>query len=76
MINTSVQHDALEDRLDAAIKASPFVSRRQLHFETHCGRVILRGEVRSFFQKQMAQEAVRGLEGVQAIENQLEVNCC
>ena len=76
MINTSVQHAALEDRLDAAIEASPFVSRHQLHFETHRGRVILRGEVRSYFQKQMAQEAVRGLDGVHAIDNRLEVSCC
>ena len=76
MINTSVKHEALEDRLDAAIEASPFVSRRQLHFETHHGRVILRGEVRSYFQKQMAQEAVRGLAGVHAIDNRLQVSCC
>ena len=78
MIKKSAQcesHEALADRVHAAIQASPFVSRRGLRFETHRGRVTLRGEVRSFFQKQMAQEAVRGLQGVEAIENELEVNC-
>lgn len=68
-------HEALADRVHAAIQASPFVSRHGLKCETHCGRVTLRGEVRSYFQKQMAQEAVRGLHGVEAIENELEVSC-
>jgi osmotically-inducible protein OsmY len=68
-------HEALADRVHAAIQASPFVSRRGLRFETHRGCVTLRGEVASYFQKQMAQEAVRGLHGVEAIENELEVQC-
>jgi osmotically-inducible protein OsmY len=38
------------------------------------GRVVLKGNVRSFFQKQMAQEAIRRIDGVQRIENLLEVN--
>ena len=78
MISKSVQyesHGALADRVHAAIQASPFVSRRGLRFETHHGRVTLRGEVGSYFQKQMAQEALRGLHGVEAIENELEVSC-
>lgn len=75
MIKASPPHQALSDRVHAAIQASPFVSRRNLRFETDRGRVVLQGEVRSFFQKQMAQEAVRGLDGVHAIDNQLEVSC-
>jgi osmotically-inducible protein OsmY len=35
--------------------------------------VILRGVVRSYFQKQMAQEAVRRISGVEEIHNELEV---
>jgi len=76
MIKTSEQYVALADRVQAAIQASPFIPRRNLRFETHHGRVILRGDVRSYFQKQMAQEAVRGLDGVETIENQLEVSGC
>jgi osmotically-inducible protein OsmY len=38
--------------------------------------VILRGKVGSYFQKQMAQEALRGVDGVEAIENCLEVSAC
>jgi osmotically-inducible protein OsmY len=37
------------------------------------GRVTIRGEVGSFFQKQMATEVVRKLRGIHEIDNQLEV---
>ena len=36
-------------------------------------RAIPRGKVATYFQKQMAQESLRSIEGVQHIENQLEV---
>ncbi len=39
---------------------------------TH-GIVILRGEVQSYYEKQLAQEVVRRLGGVERVENQLEV---
>ena len=74
MINSAAMHEELEDRVQSAIQSNPFVGRRKLRFETDQGRVILRGEVDSFFQKQMAQEALRGLDGVKAIENRLVVN--
>jgi osmotically-inducible protein OsmY len=35
--------------------------------------VVLKGVVHSYFQKQMAQEAVRHVDGVQHIDNELEV---
>jgi osmotically-inducible protein OsmY len=38
------------------------------------GHVVLKGSVRSFFEKQMAQEAIRRVDGVQMIDNLLEVN--
>jgi osmotically-inducible protein OsmY len=44
-----------------------------LRFETEQGRVVLKGVVRSFFQKQMAQEALRRVDGVEQIFNELEV---
>ena len=76
MMKMSQEYDALEDRVHAAIQASPFVPRHKLRFETEHGHVILRGEVRTYFQKQMAQEAIRCLDGVRGIENCLEVSCC
>jgi osmotically-inducible protein OsmY len=38
------------------------------------GRVVLKGTVRSYYHKQMAQEMLRRIDGVQAIENHLEVS--
>ena len=67
---------ALND-LDAVVgnvlKKSPYLSGRSLRFEASDGRVVLRGTVGSYYQKQMAQEALRSVEGIGTIENQLEV---
>jgi osmotically-inducible protein OsmY len=65
--------DALATRISSAIQQNPHLRRRNLRFETEEGRVVLRGTVRSYYQKQMAQEALRRLEGVERIENHLEV---
>jgi osmotically-inducible protein OsmY len=63
----------LDNRVLIALKKNPYLFGRTLRFETDEGRVTLRGEVRSFFQKQMAQEAVRRIDGVSEIRNELEV---
>lgn len=63
----------LADRVDQAIQTSPYVNGRTLRFETDGSRVVLQGSVNSYFQKQMAQEAVRRVAGVEQIENCLEV---
>ncbi len=63
----------LADRIDQAIQTNPYVSGRTLRFETDGSRVTLQGCVRSYFHKQMAQEAVRRVAGVEEVENCLEV---
>lgn len=63
----------LLDRVDTILSTSPYLSRRKVRLETESGRVTLRGEVDSYFQKQMAQEAIRRLDGVREIQNELEV---
>jgi osmotically-inducible protein OsmY len=63
----------LDDRVMSALDRNPYLSRRTLRFETQEGRVILRGEVSTFFQKQMAQESLRQIEGIDEISNELEV---
>lgn len=63
----------LEDQVTLALQLNPHVSGRKLRFETSEGKVVLHGVVASFFQKQMAQEALRGVDGIKQIENQLEV---
>jgi len=63
----------LAARVDQAIQTNPYVSGRTLRFETEGSRVVLQGSVKSYFQKQMAQEVIRKVEGVEQIENYLEV---
>ena len=66
-------HASLDDRVCTALERNPYLRRGILRFETAQGRVTLRGVVASYFQKQMAQEAVRHIDGVQEIANELEV---
>ncbi|MGA2619293.1 MAG: BON domain-containing protein [Thermoguttaceae bacterium] len=63
----------LEDMVLNALERNPYVPRRTLRFEAAEGRVTLRGSVGTYFQKQMAQEAIRHVAGVQEIANELEV---
>lgn len=63
----------LANEVNQAIELSPYLGRNALRCETAHGRVTIRGEVNSFFQKQMATEAVRKLRGIEEIDNQLTV---
>jgi len=63
----------LDHRVLTALEQNPHIARRNLRFETEQGRVTLRGVVGTYYQKQMAQEAVRRVEGVREIANELEV---
>lgn len=65
---------ALATRVSSLLDQNTYLPGRHLDFEAQQGRVIIRGVVRSYYQKQMAQEIVRGIEGVSEIENQLEVD--
>lgn len=64
----------LQDRVHHALHRNPYLPGRTLRFETADGRVTLRGVVGTYFQKQMAQEALRHVAGVEEIANELEVS--
>jgi osmotically-inducible protein OsmY len=63
----------LDAKVLMALEQNPYVRQRDLRFETEQGHVTLRGVVRTYFQKQMAQEAIRRVDGVEEIHNELEV---
>ena len=65
----------LGDRIFTAISRNSQLAGRNLRFESHEGRVRLRGEVPSYYQKQLFQETIRYLDGVEQIENELRVPC-
>jgi osmotically-inducible protein OsmY len=60
-------------QIRSALDQNPHLLGRKLRIETHEGRVKLRGVVRSYYQKQMAQETLRSVVGIDQIENELEV---
>lgn len=70
---TLTTHPLLE-QVRGALKRSSYITPNQVHIETTDGHVRLEGTVGTFFQKQMAQELVRRVDGVERIENQLQVN--
>ena len=47
---------------------------KKLHFNKKTGRVVLQGSVKSYFEKQLAQEALRNVECVREIKNELVVD--
>jgi osmotically-inducible protein OsmY len=63
----------LAERVGSAIETNPYLSGKKLRFEAQEGRITLNGVVASYFQKQMAQEAIKRVAGVEQIENRLEV---
>lgn len=65
---------ALLHRVDSAIKESPHLAGHNVYCQEESGIVVLHGKVNSFFQKQMAQEALRKLAGVEKVINELEVD--
>jgi osmotically-inducible protein OsmY len=46
---------------------------KRLHCSAHSGILILRGQVSSYYLKQLAQEVLRSLNGVHRIANHIEV---
>lgn len=64
----------LLDEVHGALLRSPYVGAHDLRVEAVAGVVRLEGAVRSFFHKQMAQELIRRVDGVERIENRLQVN--
>jgi osmotically-inducible protein OsmY len=62
------------DQVQGALESNPYLSTRQFRVIASDGLVRLEGTVRSYYQKQMAQELLRRVDGVERIENQLQVN--
>ena len=64
---------SLAERITSALDANPYFNGRTLRIETDGSRVLMHGVVKTYFQKQMAQEAIRRVDGALEVENRLEV---
>ncbi len=63
----------IDERISSALRHNPYLQARNLRFESREGHVTLHGRVSSWYQKQMAQESLMRVDGVDRVENQLEV---
>ncbi len=63
----------IHDQIENAVILCPHLNQSGIQVRTHGNRVKISGKVGSFFEKQMAQEAVRRVVGVEHIENDLQV---
>ena len=78
MPQTYILHDAhdsrdLRDRIHLVLSRAPHLLGRPIQVEVVDREVLLTGTVRSYFQKQMAQESLRHIPGLGVIRNQLAV---
>ena len=62
-----------DDRVAAFLNSNQQVQPRNLQVRTRFGKLIIDGEVDSWFAKQVAQESIRHIDGVCLIDNRLKV---
>lgn len=55
------------------LRECPHLTMQRVWCELQAGKLFLRGQVPSFYLKQLAQTAVVGLEGVDLVVNEIEV---
>lgn len=65
--------DVSQHELHAQALCHHLFRTRSIDVTTDHGVVILQGQVQSFYEKQLAQEVVRRLDGVHRVENRIEV---
>lgn len=66
-------HDEWQEQLVEQLLGHHLFRRRQVRVDSGDGVVVLTGRVNSFYEKQLAQELIRRCDGVQRIDNELEV---
>jgi osmotically-inducible protein OsmY len=75
-LNPNKESKKVEQITEAAkqlIVHQPHLSVQRIWCDFDDGRLILRGQVPSFYFKQLAQEAVSDMEGVEQVVNEIEV---
>ena len=63
----------LEERIGVAADDNPYLNGQAISLDNTSQRVVVRGVVTSYYEKQMAQETLLRIDGVESVENHLEV---
>lgn len=66
-------HATLEERIGSAADVSPYLMGSNISIDSNSRRVVVRGVVNSYYEKQMAQETLLRVDGVESVDNHLEV---
>jgi len=72
-VKNRVKPADVKDKIEAAFKRSAEIDARRVSVEARDGKVILHGSVRSWTERDEAQQAAWAAPGVTAVENQLAV---
>ena len=73
MATNGVEMQHLVELACGQLRRSPYHNVRAVTCVTQAGTLVLRGCVSSYFEKQQAQEAVKQVDGVTELINQVEV---
>ena len=64
----------VRNRVQQRLSSCPYSQVRRTTFTVQNGVVVLEGEVSAFYFKQIAQNVVCGVEGVQRVDNTIDVH--
>ena len=66
--------EAISSLVDAALRQAGRHALRRVQIAAHESHVILRGSVRRYYHKQLAQHATLSVVGVRSVDNQLTID--
>jgi osmotically-inducible protein OsmY len=70
---TRTRYSGLQELAEGCLRRNPYLALQHVSCDGREGVLVLRGCLPSYYLKQVAQEVVARLEGVQRVDNQIQV---